>query len=113
MVSMGRLDVFRFANLWTHRAQFLGCISGMVEACRAFAVDWRARVNSRQDVQRSISLHVESHYSVSLEVGEFKHATSERASWMSIFEIFSAPRCLSFLGTGLSARLRLAHWRNG
>ena len=55
MVSMGRLDVFRFANLWTHRAQFLGCVSGMVEACRAFAVDWRARVNSRQEVQRSIS----------------------------------------------------------
>ena len=32
MVSMGRLDVFRFANLWTHRAQCLGCVHGMVEA---------------------------------------------------------------------------------
>ena len=45
------------------------------------------RVNSRQEVQRSIS-PVESHYSVSFEVGEFKHATSEKASWMSNLRSF-------------------------
>ena len=42
MVSMGRLDVFRCANLWTHRAQCPGCVHGMVEACRATAVEWCA-----------------------------------------------------------------------
>ena len=42
MFDMGRLDVFRFANLWTHRPQRLGCVHGMVEACRAIAVDWCA-----------------------------------------------------------------------
>ena len=39
VVSKGTLDVFRFANLWTHRAQCLGCVHGMVEACGAIAVD--------------------------------------------------------------------------
>ena len=39
MISMGRLNVIRLANLWTHRTQCLGCLHGMVEACRAIAVD--------------------------------------------------------------------------
>ena len=40
MISIGRLDVFRFANLWMHRTQCLGCVHRVVEACCAIAVDW-------------------------------------------------------------------------
>ena len=42
MIPIGRLDVFCFADLWTHRAQCLGCVRRMVEACLAIAVDWCA-----------------------------------------------------------------------
>ena len=60
MVSMGRLDVFRIVNLWTHRAQCLGCVHGMVEACWAIAVHWCApcelwEEGGEKGVQRSIS----------------------------------------------------------
>ena len=113
MVSTGRWDVFRCANLWTHRAQCLSCVHGLVEACRTITVDWCALCElSAAGATFSFS-SAEGHYSVPFEVGEFKHATSGRARWMSNLAIFSAPRCLSFHGTGPSARLRLAHWRNG
>ena len=79
MVSMGRLDVFRFANLWTHRAQCPGCVHGMVEGCHAIAVDGCAPCELSVGGAPFNFSPVESHYSVPFEVGEFKHATSERA----------------------------------
>ena len=44
-------------------------------------------LNSRQEVQRSISLLLKV-ITVPFEVGEFIHATSERASWMSNLRSF-------------------------
>ena len=96
MVSSGRLDVFRFANLWTQRAQCLGCVNGMVEACRAIAIDWCAPCE--------LSAGVESHYSVPFEVGEFRRATCERANWMSNLR--------SFLRLAVSRFLALARPRD-
>ena len=84
MVSMGRLDVPRFANLWTHRAQCLGCVHGMVEAYRAIAVDWCAPCGGATFNFSPVA----SHHSVPFEVGEFIHATSQRASWMSNLRYF-------------------------
>ena len=72
MVSMGRLDVFRFANLWTHRTQCFGSVHGMVEACRAIAVDWCAPCELSAGGATFNFSPVESHYSVSFEVGEFR-----------------------------------------
>ena len=111
MVSIGRSDVFRFANLWTHRAQCLGCVRGMVEACRAIAVDWCAPCELSAGVATFNFSPVQSHYSVSFEVGEFRHATRERASWMSKLRSFLrfAVSRFSFHGSGSPARLWLAH----
>ena len=55
VVSMGRLDVFRFANIWTHRAQCLGYVHGMVRSLPCNCCRLVCPVNSRQEVQRSIS----------------------------------------------------------
>ena len=90
MISLGRLDVFRFANLWTHRTQCLGCVHGMVEACRAIAVDWCAPCELSAGGATFNFSSVEGHYSVSFEVVEFKRATSERTSWMSNLLFFYA-----------------------
>ena len=81
-------DVFRFAKLWTHRTQCLGCVHGMVEACRAIAVDWCAPCEPSTRGATFIFSSAEGHYSVPFEVGEFKHATSERARWMSDLRSF-------------------------
>ena len=88
LVSMARLDVFRLANLWTYRAQRLGCVHGMVEACRAIAVNWCAPCELSAESATFNFSPVESHYSVPFEVGEFVHATCERASWMSNLRSF-------------------------
>ena len=88
VVSIERLDAFRFANLWTHRAQCLGCVHGVVEACRAIAVDWCAPCELSAGGATFNFSSVEGHYSVPFEVGEFKHATRERASLMSNLRSF-------------------------
>ena len=54
MVSIGRSDVSRFANLWTHRTQCLGCVHGMVEVCRAIAVICVPHANSRRGASLSL-----------------------------------------------------------
>ena len=114
MVSLGRLGEFRFATLWAHRAQCVCCVHGMVEACRAIAVDWCASCELSAGGATFNFSPVESHYSVSFEVGEFKHATSDRATWMSNLRSFlRLALSLSFQGAGPPARLWLAHWRIG
>ena len=69
IIAMGRLTVFRFANLWTHRTQCVSCVHGMVEACCAIAVDWCAPCEL---LAGSATFNFSS-------VQEFKRATSERA----------------------------------
>ena len=78
----GRLDVFRFANLRTHRNTVFGY--GMVEACRAIAVDWCAPCELSAESATFNFSSAEGHNSVPFEVGEFKHATSERARWSNL-----------------------------
>ena len=85
---MGRLDVFRFANSWMYRTRCLGCEHGMVEACRAIAVDWCAPCELSAESATFNFSSAEGRDSVLLEVGEFKHATSERARWMSNLRSF-------------------------
>ena len=99
MTSIRKLEVFRFANLSTHRVQCLGCVHGMVEACRAIAVDWCAPCELSAGGATFNFSPVEGHYSVSFEFGEcfghfrtnngeFIHATSERARWTSDLRSF-------------------------
>ena len=57
-------------------------------ACRAIAVDWCAPCELSAGGVTFNFFPVESHYSMPCEVGEFVHATSERASWMSNLRSF-------------------------
>ena len=109
-ISMGRLDVFRFANLWTLRAQ---CVHGMVEACRAIAFDWCAPCELSAESAAFCFSSVEGHCSVPFEVGEFKRATSERASWMSNLRSFLRLAVSHFFGPCPAARSWLSKWKNG
>ena len=60
----GKIGCSRFANLWAHRAQCLGCVHGIVEACRAIAVDWCASCELSAGGATFNFSSVESHYSV-------------------------------------------------
>ena len=91
-------------RLWTHRTQCLGCAHGMVEACRAIAVDWCAPCELSAETATFNFSSVEGHYSAPFEVGEFKRATSERARWMSNLR--------SFLRQAVSRFLALARPRD-
>ena len=89
MVSMERLDVFfdlRICRRIVHSV-WVACMVWWRPAVHLLSAGV-PRVNSRLEVQCSISSSAEGHYSVPFEVGEFKHATSERASWMSNLRSF-------------------------
>ena len=71
----------------TVRSAWVAC-TGWWRPCRAIAVDWCAPCELSAGGATFNFSPVESHYRVSFEVGEFRRATCERASWMSNLRSF-------------------------
>ena len=102
----------------------VGCVHGMVEACRAIAVDWCAPCELSAGSATFNFSSAEGHYSVPFEVGELKHATSEEASWMSNLRSFPRltvsrfmalvrPRAYGSLTGGRHALCSVMHRQSG